>query len=757
VLPTERLREAAGRLSGEPETGWRGRALHHGARIVLVLILAVGIYLLFPLSPVQDFPAYEKGMVPDQDVIAQFDFPIYKSEAELQHERDEAAAAVAPVFHHDATAVDTMLARVRTFIAYVDSAVGAGGTDLALRNRMRDLLSSYNLPADEDAIALLRSPQNRQLLSRWLEQTIRSELPGGVASSTDLEDSRAQQLRIVRDGREQIVDRDSVIAQQRFFTLAARHMPWNAPSGLADFQHVVLVRLFAPSLRLDRAATEAARDRARQAVPIVKGEVLRGERVIAAHEQIRDLDMERLQAYHNFLAAQGALESGASRMPRVVGAFALNLVLLTVFALHLLLYRPEVYRDFRHVLLLAVLIGGVAAAASVIAANGAPAELVPIAFPALVVAMLWDGRLALNLALVLAILIGAQTPFLAFTPGMVMIIGGAAAALSVRVVRRRAQGLILGAVIAGAYAVASISLGLIRSREVDEVVMSILWGSVNGIGSALLAFGFLPLFESWTRITTDQTLLELADLNRPVLKRLSLEAGGSYAHSINVANLAEAAARAINANALLARVGSYYHDIGKMATPQYFVENQARGRNPHDQLDPAMSAAIVRSHVVEGLRLADQAKLPDSVKVFIPEHHGTQQIVFFLDKAKRLSPDGVDPSEYCYSGPKPQSKETAIVMLADSVESAAKALQDPTPDRVRSLVDRIVDGKIAHGQLDETPLTLRELTAIKDQFVAVLNGMYHHRIDYPPAPPPAGHAAVPSGEPHATSVAPRTG
>jgi cyclic-di-AMP phosphodiesterase PgpH len=730
----DRLRGAADRLSGEPPKGLRGAVIHHGSRIVVLLALAIGVYLLFPVSPIQDFPVVETGMVAERDIIAQHGFPIYKTDAELQHEREEAATAVAPVFFYDEAAVDSMIANVGTFIVLLDSAVEAAGTELAVRNRMRDLLSSWNMPADDDAIVLLRPAANREALARSLERAIHAELPAGVASSTDLEDTRAQHVRIVRDGREQILDRDSVLTQVRFFTLAARALPWNAPSGLADYQRLVLIRFFEPSLRLDRVATEAARERARAAVPIVKGEVLRGERIIAAHEQVRESDIERLRAYHDYLASLGELESGLARASRVAGAMFLNLLLLSIFAFHLYFYRPEVYRDFRHVVLLAALIASVAAAASVVGAHEAPAELVPIAFPALVVAMLWDGRLAINLALVLAILIGAQTPFLAFTPRTVMIVGGAAAALSVRVVHRRAQGLILGAVVAAAYAGTSITLGLIRSREIEEVLTSIMWGMVNGVASALLAFGILPLFEAWTRITTDQTLLELADLNRPLLKRMSLEASGSYAHSINVANLAEAAARAVHANPLLARVGAYYHDIGKMATPHYYVENQARGRNPHDRLDPAMSAAIVRSHVVEGLRLADQAKLPDCVKRFIPEHHGTQSIAFFLDQAKQRSPDGgVDETEFAYTGPKPQSKETAILMLADSVESAAKALSDPTPERIRALVDRIVDGKIAEGQLDDAPLTFAEFTAIKEQFTSVLTGMYHHRIDYPPA------------------------
>jgi hypothetical protein len=244
--------------------------------------------------------------------------------------------------------------------------------------------------------------------------------------------------------------------------------------------------------------------------------------------------------------------------------------------------------------------------------------------------------------------------------------------------------------------------------------------------------GFLPLFEAFTRITTDQTLLELADLNRPLLKRLSLEAPGTYAHSINVANIAEAAAREIDANALLVRVGAYYHDVGKMVTPQYFIENQARGRNPHEQIDPRKSAQIVRGHVLEGMKLAEQAKVPESVRRFIPEHHGTQSIGFFYDQASQARPDTeLDPADFAYLGPKPQIKETAILMLADSVESAMKVLQEPTPERIRALVDRIVEAKISQGQLEDAPLTLREVSRIKEQFTAVLSGMYHHRIDYP--------------------------
>jgi putative nucleotidyltransferase with HDIG domain len=292
-------------------------------------------------------------------------------------------------------------------------------------------------------------------------------------------------------------------------------------------------------------------------------------------------------------------------------------------------------------------------------------------------------------------------------------------------------------IIATAYAATALSVGLLRAWTLEEIGWAALWGAVNATGSSLLAVGFLPVAEWFTRVTTNQTLQELADPKHPLLKRLSLEAPGTYAHTISVANLAEAVCNAIGANALLARVGVYYHDIGKVVKPQYFIENQPRGRNPHDKLKPAMSAAIVRSHVAEGLKLAEQHRLPDAVKDFIAQHHGTQPISFFQEMARKADPDArLNPADFAYAGPRPQTRETAVVMMADSVESAARVLQDPTPPRIRELVERIVNAKMAAGQLDQCPLTLREITTAKDVLARSLSSMYHHRVDYP-APPPA--------------------
>ena len=228
-------------------------------------------------------------------------------------------------------------------------------------------------------------------------------------------------------------------------------------------------------------------------------------------------------------------------------------------------------------------------------------------------------------------------------------------------------------------------------------------------------------------------------------------APGTYAHTIAIANLAESASNAIGANGLLARVGALYHDIGKLKKPQYFAENQAKGRNPHDKLKPTTSAAIIRNHVLEGLELAEEYKLPRGVMPFIREHHGTGPISYFLEKAKERDGMPANSAEFAYPGPAPRSIETAIVMLADGAEAAARVLHDPTPQKIREVIDRIVRQRIDQGQLRDAPITHAQLETVKDQFTRVLAGMYHSRIEYPAA---SGGITAEFGSPAAAKGAP---
>jgi hypothetical protein len=739
VSPAARLRRFLETLSRAPRQRWPDAFIHHGSRVVLLIALAAGTYLLFPISAVPDFPAFERGMLVEEDIIAGLPFTIRKTSAELTQEREQAAAAVAPVFRYDSTAIDTMRVRVNAIMAHLDSAAQAA--DPAAR--LRQTLASHSLPTRDDVVELLRSPSNRAALRRSLMGIVEQELRRGVAHPNELENLRAPQIRVLREGREQVVARDSLLTPTTLYASSERYLPASAPAGLGPLQQLILINRFVPTLRLDRVGTEFARETARQAVSVVKGEVIRGERVVAAREQLTDDDVERLRAYRDRLAQEDAIDRGFGHVRRVTGSLVIGLLVLGAFAVHLFLFRRESYQDMRHVVVLAALFFGFIALAAMITRGGGPVALIPIALPTLIIAVLWDGRLAFTFALLVVFLLGVQSPLAGLSDGVFLLAGGASAALAVRAIRRRAQALALGGLVAGGYAFAVVGLGLLLDWSLGQAANAAMWGLVSGVGSAVFAFGVLPVFESVTRITSDQTLLELADLNRPLLKRLSVEASGTYAHSINVANLAEAAANAIGANPLLVRVGAYYHDVGKIPAPHYFVENQGRGPNPHDELDPATSAAIVRQHVIDGARLVEQDNLPDVVRAFISEHHGTQRIGFFYDRAKQMNPDvDLDPADFSYPGPLPKRVETAIVLLADSVESAAKVLPDPTAERLRGLVDRIVDSKITHGQLADAPLTLADITRIKAQFVVVLEGMYHRRLDYPQMPQPAESAAA---------------
>jgi cyclic-di-AMP phosphodiesterase PgpH len=727
-------RRAAIALEEEPESRWFSLVVHHGARLLLLLFAAVAVYLLFPEARAPDATVFERGVVAPQDVIADVAFDIPKSPEDLLREQTEAASGVPPVYVHDATAADSVLAGIGGLFAAIDSILLQTPPE-ARRTSIQSFMESNRLSPTANTVDLILDPQRRTALQASIERAIRELYPLGVAPS-----SLNQGYSTIRvempSGVERLVPRDSLLMPDRFYGRAAERLQGQGADAL-ELQRLIMIRFFQPSLIHDQARTEAARERARAAVDPVRTRVLQGERIVGAHEQIGEMEEERLRAYQAELTRLGRqVEGEETGLGRAAGAILFNALVLAILGALVFFFRRSLYHDWRGLIVLTSLALTVTVAAALIARFSLPVELIPVTFAALIVAFLWDGRLGLTIALVLALLIGGQAPFLGVTASFTVALGGAAAAFSVRVVQRRTKTWHFISIVSIAYILAAVTMGLLRERGLAETGLSMGWGITNAVVASLLAIGFLPLLEAFTRITTDQTLLELSDLNRKLLKRLSLEAPGTYAHTIAVANLTEAAANAIDANGLLARVGTYYHDVGKLVKPQYFIENQPRGRNPHDKLKPSMSAAIIRSHVMEGLKLAEQDKLPEAVKRFIPEHHGTQQISFFYNRAREMDPDAqLNPADFAYPGPKPQMKETAILMLADTVESAARVLQDPNPVRIREMVDRLVSQKIGEGQLDQSPLTLREIDQIKDSLTNVLTGMYHHRVDYPTASP----------------------
>jgi cyclic-di-AMP phosphodiesterase PgpH len=419
-------------------------------------------------------------------------------------------------------------------------------------------------------------------------------------------------------------------------------------------------------------------------------------------------------------------------LAEVTGLLLEDTLILGVFWVLLYYYRRETYREPRQVAVIVGLFVLTVAGAGIVA-RAAPdhPELVPLPFFAMILTVLFNGRVSMIGAMIVSALIGVQPVWHSGPALFVCLAGGITAALSVRTLRRRTHLYLAVLITAVGYLAAAVTVGLAGQWSLSDVGSHTLLGAANALVSASLTILLLPVVEALTSVTTDLTLLELSDPGRPLLRRLSLEAPGTYAHSIAMANLVEAACDAIGANGLLGRVGCYYHDVGKLGNPQYFVENQMRGTNPHDRITPTQSVKIIRQHVIDGVRLGQDARLPEIVAAFIPEHHGTSEITYFLDKAKRQHEVIVNPADFRYPGPRPRSVETAVAMLADSIEAALRVLDDLTPKKIADAIHHITRGKIEAGQLDEAPITLQQLDDVKTEFVRVLSGMYHNRIDYP--------------------------
>ncbi len=338
---------------------------------------------------------------------------------------------------------------------------------------------------------------------------------------------------------------------------------------------------------------------------------------------------------------------------------------------------------------------------------------------------------AVGAAVMAGILLDGQ-----FTMMIFALVSGIAGVLASRRFTERSAISNVGLAVGLANAVAYLILELYRGgmpQQPETILFATGCAFVGGLLSVAVVTSLMPLLESLLGVTTDQRLLELSNQNLPLLKRLSLEAPGTYQHSLAVSNLVEAGADAVGANALLLRVCAYYHDIGKVVKPQYFVENQ-RGVNPHDDLSPSMSSLVIQSHVKEGIEMAREAKLPMPIRQGIATHHGTKLIRYFFHKAQALAVEGkseVRESDYRYPGPKPHTKELGILLLADAVEAAARTIEQPTPTRLQGMIKKIIDDALEDGQLDDSEMTFAELDKVASAFLWVLTNMYHHRIDYP--------------------------
>ena len=697
-------------------------------RVGLALIVVVCGVLAFPQKRSAGL-TYRVGDISRERVVAPFDFHVRKDETLLARERDQAAQAVPPVVVRDPRVGVDVQGRFATFVEGAN-AIHARNVEPSERVAM---LRQLGAPLPAETYVALSAPSRAQRVLAAAEHSLDDLFAIGVLADKRAPAFLAQVTVDVRSPAGELpVALDSLLdlreADVRAGAAAQAEFGGDAVSAAATTS--VVHAFLRPNVIFDANETDWRRSQARQAVVPDVGEVKKSERIVDAGERLSAVALARLNSLEALQAeSRGPVELFYPSLARVM----LLLLFVAAFALYLRFEQPRVYRD-NSLLLLCGLLASATFGVAALVTNvfHLPEYAVPVAFAPLILSILFDKRLAVVFTLLLTVAVSAVAEFRpTFIP--VAAIGGIVAVYSVRRLRQRRHFYAALLTMALAMSLAIAALGVGQQETLRTVVRDLLAGIIGSALSAFLAILLLPVVEAAFRIPSDITLLELSDLNRPLMRRLMMEAPGTYHHSLLVGSLAEAAAESIGANSLRARVCAYHHDIGKLTKPEYFTENEAGAVSRHARLTPSMSALVIKSHVTEGLDLAQKEKLPPAVYAAIPEHHGTTVMAFFYAKALELDPTTPD-HDYRYPGPKPQTKETAIVMLADSIEGASRSLQGPTPARLRGLVNKIVDQRLHEGQLDECGLSLADVAHIREAFLQVLTGIFHVRVAYPELP-----------------------
>ncbi len=706
-------------------------------RIGLFVMFLVSVASLFPRSKISSLN-FEVGTTwYHQDLIAPFAFAIQKNTADYEREQELARQNVLPVFRRQSErfSVEAYYAFYNAIADSLKLALAKGTLDsnalaalFALNNQERTLLASNFAQSVEK-----NKVQQSLLLSlpRALQSPIQALLNDGILDAPKSLFKRSEfVIRSPNEREEKVLKfstvRDSLDAYPALRDLLLQQ--FDSPNN--DTLQLAL-KLVAPFLRpnifYDEAQTRADQDRAANQVPLGAGIVRQNEKIISRGEIITP---ELKRKLDSFIQAKMEREMPSGALQLYLGKILIIFIIIGVFTTYLYIARPKIWHDNAMLLLLfsITLIELVAVWYSLQFENLSP-YIVPIGLASILFTVIFDSRVGFFATVTVALLAGTirgnDFPF-----ALATIFAGSLGVFATRGIRKRSQVFAPVLLVFVGYAVSILAFNFSRLASLNEILNDLQFAAISSL-LCFLVYPILLLIEKVFGITTDMTLMELSDLNHPLLREMATKAPGTYSHTMQVSLLAEEAATAIGANPLLCRVGAYFHDIGKTAEAEYFTENQ-NGNNLHDHLQAVTSGRIIADHVKRGLVIGRQHNLPEEVIDFIPEHHGTTVIHFFYDKAlKTLPPDKLNIDDFRYPGPKPRRKETAIVMLADSVEASVRSLTNATEETIGQIIDTVIRKRLDENQFNESDLTFSDLERIKQSFIKTLVANKHKRVKYP--------------------------
>ncbi|MCS7014143.1 MAG: HDIG domain-containing protein [Chloroherpetonaceae bacterium] len=720
-------------------------------RVVIFIGFLAAVTALFPRNKISSL-SYEVGSVWLQDdVTAPFTFPVYKKEEVYEQEKKAARESVYPVFRKSEKEFvpqefqryfDNLLTFLGIELGRAAANKKAPAIDSSLLRLADSLFAAMGLTPQEKA--LLLSEYKRVLKTRSEQQSLlglyRTLLPSliisirsdGILNVPRREFSTEKfVIRAANDREESAVAfksvRDSVEAVLTLGELLVERLRRPLESDTVQVALKLSLPFLAPNLLFDAAQTLADKVRAESSVPIADGIVRENEKVISRGEVITDLTKRKLDSY---IRAKAEREVRTGELRLYIGKLLIVLIISSLFAAYLYFSRPQIFFDNTLLLLLvSVILLELLAAWYSVQLTWLSPYIVPIGLASILLTILFDSRTGI-FATVTISLLAATIRGNDFSFALATLFAGGMGVFFTRDIRRRAQVALSVLYVFLGYAVAILAFNFSRLASFEEILNDLKFAAISSL-LCFLVYPALLLIEKVFGITTDLTLLELSDANHPLLREMAANAPGTYTHTMQVSLLAEEAANRIGANALLCRVGAYFHDIGKLPQAQYFAENQG-AHNPHDELTAITSGRIIGDHVKQGIELGRAYKLPQRVLDFIPQHHGTTMIHFFYDKAlKFFPPDKLNPEDFRYPGPKPQSREAAIVMLADGVEASVRSLTTANEETIAQIIDTVIRKRLDEDQFSECPLTFAELKAIKESFIKTIIALRHKRVKYP--------------------------
>jgi len=720
--------------------------------LILALIMAPDIHF--------SEPQFQLGMIAPKNIKADYAFLVEDKQA-TEQKMIEDAENIKPVYDYDRNVADNIKTKlVKSFdLIAEDQKTGlidkkSSVIDIAkLQKEKKQLEASLGIYLSQEEFYALNEYKFSHEMQKKFSRLIVSFYDNKFITSKALGEAEKQKGIVIRDSKIQISE--EIKDASLLFNINEIDAPLSKTVSMifrGDHENLqkaafsITRKLIEPNLTFNKEATE----KKRLAVIGDKNptffQVQKNEMIVREGEKIGYLELAKLSAYF-----KDARENKFPRMTIMLGFFLTAMFLSIV----LYLWRTRNWSKTNERSNLDLLVFGIIALLQIlfikvgifisIAVNRSfpsiPTEAcyfaIPFALGAMTTAILINRNVALIISALTSFLIGFIFDEKVIFP-LFSFLGSIAASYQIVRIRERSVFLKIGVFLGIINMAAIVCLNLITGNFFNDLLWRLVMGFIGGIFTGILVAGITPLFESTFGFITDIKLLELANLNQPLFQQMIIEAPGTYHHSIIVSSLTEAAAEAIGANSLLVKVSSYYHDIGKLKKPQYFIENQQNVENRHDKLSPKMSGLIIISHVKDGCELAAQAKLGRPIINIIRQHHGTSIVSYFYDKAKKDKDESIrslSESDFRYPGPKPQTKEAGLIMLGDVIEASSRTLTNPTPARIRSLVRERIEGIYMDGQLDECELTLSNLNTIAETFTKILTGIFHHRVDYPESSP----------------------